>query len=284
MKKTLLTFITILCNLTLFAQNFPGTSPELLLNKIVKPKQIQEMFQQYAYEDFFIEFDKEKKQFTKPEKDNKPLPTGPSYAPRSDYQKLVGKEFKVLAIYEMVPKYDWQKKQYAIELQSDEFGTIYYSYNSEYESSYELEVVGGINYPEGFFCHEITTEVDKFEKSETYYTPTEEGISFMKVKKGGKSSTYLSVSVPGSTLNVNKKGLYILFSDGTKFSKPEAKIDVDANSSGYRYSAFIWLTQAEILMFTKKTITDIKLYIYTDPIETESSKMVKEYLKCLSKK
>ena len=41
----------------------------------------------------------------------------------------------------------------------------------------------------------------------------------------GKTSIYLSVRVNGSTLNVGKKGLNILFEDGTKFTKAEASID-----------------------------------------------------------
>lgn len=76
----------------------------------------------------------------------------------------------------------------------------------------------------------------------------------------------------------------ILFEDGTKFTKPEASIDTEVSSgSGYIYSAFIQLTQAEIKLLTEKNITDTRVYIYDGNINKDSSKKIKEYLKCLIK-
>jgi hypothetical protein len=283
-RLILIAAINLLTFATSFGQSFPGDNPELLLNKTVKPKEISESLQKYSYKNFFLEFNKEKKQFTKNEKKNKPFPLGPSYSLVSDYSKLVGKEFKVIAIYEIVPKYSFSNKEYAIEIENDEIGTIFYKYNPEYEHSFELEVVGGLDYPEGYFCKKIEHKVDKFENKETFFTPTENGISFIKTIENGKSNIYLSVRVNGSTLNVNEKGLFILFSDGTKISKPAAKIDVDVSSgSGYVYSAFINLTQEEMNLLTKKSITDTKLYIYEGTVDNESAVKIKEYLKCLMK-
>jgi hypothetical protein len=282
-----LIFITTICVFivsTLFGQSFPGDNPELLLNKTVKPKEIDESLQKYAYKNFFLEFNKEKKQFTKDEKRNKPFPSGPSYSVVSDYNKLVGKEFKVIDIYEIVSQYSYSNKVYAIEIENNEIGTIFYKYDPKYEYSFELSVVGGLDYPEGYFCDKIEHKVDKFENKETFYTPTENGISFIKTIENGNSIIYLSVRENGSTLNYDIQGLYILFSDGSKFTKPNEEIDVDVSSgSGWIYSAFINLSQEEMELLSEKNITDTKLYIYEGTVDNESATKIREYLKCLMK-
>lgn len=284
MKKIIFTCIFCLTFLNIFSQSFPENNPELLLNKIVKPKEISEVLQKYAYKNFYLEFDKEKKQFTKDDKKNKPFATGPSYSVISDYSKLVGKEFKVLEIFEIVPKYSSSSKEYAIEIENSEIGKIFYKYDPKYEHSFELEVIGGLDYPADFFCSKIEHQKDKFEDKETFFTPTENGISFMKTTEKGKSTIFLSVRVNGSTLNVSKKGLNILFEDGTKFTKPEASIDTKVSSgSGYVYSAFIQLTQADIKLLTEKNITDTRVYIYDGTVDKDSAKKIREFLKCLIK-
>lgn len=284
MKKIIFSCIFCLTFLNIFSQSFPENNPELLLNKIVKPKEISETLQKYAYKNFYLEFDKEKKQFTKDDKKNKPFATGPSYSVISDYSKLVGKEFKVLEIFEIIPKYSFSGKEYAIEIENSEIGKIFYKYDPKYEHSFELEVVGGLDYPTDFFCSKIEHQKDKFEDKETFFTPYENGISFMKTIEKGKTSIYLSVRVNGSTLNVGKKGLNILFEDGTKFTKAEASIDTKVSSgSGYIYSAFIQLTQADIKLLTEKNITDTRVYIYDGTVDKDSAKKIREYLKCLNK-
>lgn len=284
MKKIIFTFISCLTILNVFSQSFPENNPELLLNKIVKPIEITESLQKFAYENFYLEFDKEKKQFTKEEHKNKPFAIGPSYLAVSEYSKLVGKEFKVLQIYEMVPKNSFSGKEYAIEIENSEIGKIFYKYDPRYETSFELEVVGGLDYSADFFCSKIENQKDKFEDKETFYTPFESGISFVKTVEKGKSAIFMSVRINGSSLSVSKKGLNILFEDGTKLTKPEAGIDTDVSSgSGYVYSAFIKLTPADIKLLTEKSITDTRAYIYDGMVDKESAKKIREYLKCLTK-
>jgi hypothetical protein len=283
-RLILIATISLLIVAKSFGQSFPGDKPELLLNKTVKPKEINESLQTYAYKNFFLEFNKEKKQFTKDEKKNKPFLSGPSYSLVSDYNKLVGKEFKVIAIYEIVPQYSFSDKEYAIEIVNNEIGTIFYKYDPKYEHSFELDVAGGLDYPEGYFCDKIEHKVDKFENKETFYTPTENGISFIKTIENGKTSVYLSVRENGSTLNYGAKGLYILFADGSKITKPNEEIDVDVSSgSGWIYSAFINLSQEEMKLLSEKSITDTKLYIYEGTVDIDSAAKIKEYLKCLMK-
>lgn len=284
MRKSILIITIIFFNNLIFAQSFPEDNPELLLNRVVKPKVISETLQQYAYKNFFLEFDIENKQFTADVKKNKPFPSGPTYSLVSDYSKLVGKEFKVVEIYEMKPKYSYSKKEYALKLENAEIGVIYYNYDPRFEHTFELEVVGGLIYPEVFFCSKITNEKDKFENKETFYTPAEKGVSFVKVVENGVTIIYLSIHVYGNTLNVGEKGLYILFDDGSKYVNAEVKIDVKtSNGSGYDYSAFIRLTPDDLKNFSTKNMTDKRAYIYDGVIDKEASTKIKEYLKCLMK-
>lgn len=284
MKKKLFTICFILTIINVFGQNFPENNPKLLLNKTVKPKEINEALQQYSYKNFFVSFNKDKKQFTKDDKKNKPFSSGPSYLPVSDYKKLIGKEFKVIEIFEITPKYTSSDKEYAIEIENPEIGKIFYKYDPRYEHNFELEVVGDLDYPEDFFCSKIKNEKDKFEDTERFYTPSENGISFMKTISKGKSIIFLSVSNYGSSLSIAKKGLTILFEDGTKFTKSDANIDTKANSGrGYFYSVFIQLTQEEIIVFKEKNIADSRVYAYDNKIKEDSAKKIRAYLKCLTK-
>lgn len=115
----------------------------------------------------------------------------------------------------------------------------------------------------------IKTETDKFTGDVTIYTPVLEPLSLTIVKKGEKTMHFLAVESPGITLNVGQSGAYIIFSDGSKFEKADAKVDAKANQygPGYIYRAFILLTPQEVAMFSKKTVTDLRLYIYDREIK-----------------
>lgn len=286
MKKSFFTALLSFVIINIYAQNFPGKKPELLLNKMVKPKIIEENLQKYGYVNFYMNYDKKLKQIAdKPyDKKNKPFPTDPLSPTSSDYLKMVGKEFRVLEVVESIPKYSSSNKEYIIVIENEEIGKIYYKYDPQYAHNFELEVVGGLDYPEDFFCSEIKSENDKFDNKQRKITPTEAGISFLKITENDKSKIFLSISLNGRTLNVGGKGVNILFDDGSKFIKAETKIDVNVNSgSTYNYSAFIQLNDDEIKILSEKNITDKRLYIYDSLVDKESAKRIKEYLKCLTK-
>lgn len=145
-----------------------------------------------------------------------------------------------------------------------------------------------IDLPSDFFCKEIESKIDKFEDKQTFTTPIglffKSGIRFYKIVDKGIPSFYLSVHVSGSTINIGEKGVIILFKDGSKFTKPEEKIDVKVGSgTGYSYSSFIRLTLDELKVFSLKSISDTRLYIYDNSVEEQSAEKIKEYLKCLIK-
>lgn len=276
MKKLLFSVLAILSVAFANAQNFPSTKVELLQDKTVKPKRYNDSDKKFHYKNFYSTFNIEKGEIK--ELDDLRLFATSKYSFISDYEKLVGKEFKVVKIYP--PK---NSKKYVLELKNEEFGTIYYNYSPDYEFDFELEVVGGIELPEGFYCDKISTEKDKFTGETTYTTDFADGVSFVKVVKNNVSKLYMQVNTSGSTLNVGKQGLIVLLNNGGKIQKPTAKIKVDKTSSGggYVYSTFVELNKNDITILKQHLITATRLYIYDNDVE-EGAKL-KDMLKCLTK-
>jgi hypothetical protein len=69
-----------------------------------------------------------------------------------------------------------------------------------------------------------------------------------------------------------------------QYGHDEEKIDVKVGSgTGYSYSSFIRLTLDELKVFSLKSITDTRLYVYDNTVKEDSAEKIKEYLKCLIK-
>lgn len=279
MKKLLL-IATILISSITFGQNFPGERADLLLGKTVKTEELRVTLQRYAYKNFYIKFDTVSKKLNKSKDYDRIFPKG---GDRSDYNKLVGKEFKVVKIHEQIQPYSDKNRYYVLELKSDELGTVYYDYDSKYEHNFELEVVGGVEMPEGFYCKDITTKTDKFNGEVRSSSEISEGIKFLKVdRKDGTSTVYMRITEPGKTLNVGIKGVTLLLENGNRIEKPNAEIEVQSvTGANYAYTAFFELTKQDIKLLIENPITDNRLYIYDGTVE--NGVKFSEYLKCLTK-
>src|SRR5690606_24079964 len=132
--KILLLF-AIAISASSFGQNFPAESVELLLDKTVKPMALEESMQRYAYKNFYSQFDTISKKLEKYKKGHRAFPSGTF---QSDYNKLVGKEFKVVKIYDQTPTLSSDAGRYSVlELRNEELGTVYYDYDSKYDFSFE---------------------------------------------------------------------------------------------------------------------------------------------------
>lgn len=279
MRRTILTAVFSLMICMVLGQSFPGNNPELLLNKEVKPKErVDEYFQERGYRNFFLEYKSFMRQFLS-STENKPFFIGSEKSPRSAYTKLVGKKFMVLEVFEI------GGNEFGLKLENPEIGIIYYKYNPEREYEFELEVIGKLDFPDNYFCSQIEYEKDKFENDERYYTPIQSGINFVKlIKNGGKPTYYLSVLLGSHNLNYDGKGLYILFEDGSKFSKSNAIYKVELiKTDWYRYFVFETLTANDLKMFSEKIITDVRVFINDNTVDKESALKIREYAKCLLK-
>ena len=110
----------------------------------------------------------------------------------------------------------------------------------------------------------MTKTYDEFDDRTTWRSPLLKNISFTKVKgSDGVFRTYVNIRAVGSTLNVGKKGLTVIFEDGSRFERPAAKIDAKAGSgSGWNYSAFVSVDEEDLNLFATKKVKAYKLYIY----------------------
>lgn len=166
--------------------------------------------------------------------------------------------------------------------------SIYYKYNQESEHDFCFNT-SKITYDESVFCTKIEREFDDFTGEIKISSPfmisgnLSPIMIYKYLKKGKPTIYYLSLRTSGSTLNVNQKGVNILFEDGTKWNKQQSKINVDANSNGYEYSAFIPLDTTELITFTTKKIKKFRLYIYDENIKSSDADKFRLFVKCIKK-
>lgn len=161
---------------------------------------------------------------------------------------------------------------------------IYYKYDKEYENNFPFNT-SKISYDEKVFCSKLKREIDDFTGEIKISSPISSGrqLSPMTIYKHiNKSKTvyYLRLRTYGSTLNVSETGVIVLFTDGTKWIK-QSKIDVDAESNGFEYSAFINLTPTDLISFSTKKIKKFRLYIYDKEVNSSDADKFKLFVKCV---
>ena len=162
---------------------------------------------------------------------------------------------------------------------------IYYLYDKQFEHNFPF-LTSNIAIDLNALCLKIEKTTDDFTNVVTFNNPIIEGrqISSMilyKTVKSDKVTYYLSLQTFGSTVNVGKTGVIILFDDGTKMSKPTVKIDVDAEEKGFKYRAFIPLTEIEVKSLNTRKIVKFRLYIYDEEVSPGFAEKFSYYVKCV---
>ena len=265
MKTTVLFYF--LFTTILYCQNFPGINVELLSNKEIKVLAKDENLQKFGFSDFYVDNDLKTK-----------YECCETY--NSKYLSLVNKIFKVID-YQQYKNINGTIK-YKLKIENSETGMIYFDYDPKYDFKFPFEIVGGLTFPEGFYCKSIQTNTDKFTGEVKFNSEYSEGISFIKIQKENASKIYISINKPGSTLAVGKKGLILLLENNKRIEKPETTINVKANSNGgFTYSSFVELNINDIALLKNYKITDTRLYIYDGTIK--NGEKLKEFVKCLTK-
>ncbi len=130
-------------------------------------------------------------------------------------------------------------------------------------------------------CPGVRKEIDKFQNTTSYIADPVHFATFIK-KINGKDTAYiLSMHTKGTTANVGKKGLYIIFSDGKRIDRPETVIELTLGEGAYYYYATIKLTKAELEILRTSFITDWRLYIYDGIALVDYSKGLTESVQCI---
>jgi hypothetical protein len=199
------------------------------------------------------------------------------YTFTTDMGKLQDRVFKVDSIYDG-NSYD-EKIFRLIDVNIND--TIYYKYRTTAEWDYCL-LSEPIKLNELDFKKEIEKEVDDFTKEVRFMTPLNNQVgSLWKYVKNGKTTYYLSMEIESSGI-YRGNGVYVLFTDGTKWSRPNEKVDVKYRS-GFQNSVFIPLTTTDLQIFKTKTIRKYRLYIHDQEVDIVDADKFKIYTSLITK-
>ena len=132
-------------------------------------------------------------------------------------------------------------------------------------------------------CKKITRELDDFSGEVILSTPYGWNMPVItKVIDGESEVIYFTLYANGLTLNVGEKGVIMLLDNGDRITRPEAKIDVDAQENGWRYSAMFRLTDEEVETLSNTTINKFQLYVYDMTIHKKGKATLMTQMGCLS--
>ncbi len=156
---------------------------------------------------------------------------------------------------------------------------IYYVYDSKSEVSFPF-LTSKIDLSDPGICNKITVQLDDFTGEKNIYSSIDDKVILHKNISQKGAFYYLALETYGYTVSVSGKGATILFSDGTKWTK-DVKIDADAGSDNFRYSAFIPVTSTDISLFSKKIISKFRLYVYDQEMNTGEAQRFMALVNCV---
>ena len=157
---------------------------------------------------------------------------------------------------------------------------IYYKYEGQYPSSNFPFLTSKIEINKEAVCAKITRSVDEMTDEIKLNTPYGSDFSIYKYITSESTEYYLSLNTTGSTVVVDGTGVIILFTDGSKMTKPD-EIGVKAGSNGFNYSAFISLTQEDLDVLSTKQIKKFRLYIFDQKVEPFEGEEFTNFVKCM---
>jgi hypothetical protein len=243
--------ITLLFSFIATAQDYPGTRPELLLNKQVKIIPPTENLKD-GYKGFYS------KEILSP------LDMYAENASfRTKIEALQGRTFKVVAV---TPFEESGSKKYKIKLEDTANSEIvYYQYDTYAEEmqTYVFEVEGGIDFPADYYKDYITTTKDKFTKEQTMVFEVNYLYKITKIKKGATAKYILQAEAAPRDNNVGKgKGAALLLANGKQIEKPQQVVTLLGNHYGVK----IELTPADLALVKASRITDFRINKYNEEL------------------
>jgi hypothetical protein len=269
MKKVILFFLIVLSSIS-YAQNFPSKNVEMLLGKDLKLKEKDESLQKFGVTDLYTDYDL-KRNFNCCENAN-----------NNRYKTLLGKVFRMITFEPYTDVMGNEK--FKLKLENPEVGILYYEYDPRFELEFEFEVIGGLNYPDGFFCKDIESNNDMFTGEISYSTPFSP-VEIHKIVKGNTARTQISLKSNGSFLTLNSKGVIILLENGYRIERPEQKIEVEearTNDGGYRYYTIFDLTENDIKLLAENKIIKYRLFRHDTNVSNGETLML--YMRCIAEK
>lgn len=143
---------------------------------------------------------------------------------------------------------------------------LYYVYEYSERDSYCLMTEYGKGGFDSLYESEISRSIDDFtgeiKIQNSMLSPVG---TILKYIKKGKSTYYLRFSVKSGGI-YRGKGVSVLFTDGTKWIRPNEEVEV-TYSDGFENKVFMTLTPTDLTVFGSKTIKKIRLFIHDINVE-----------------
>nr|WP_322624274.1 hypothetical protein [uncultured Flavobacterium sp.] len=252
--KKIFTFLVFLCLIgNCLAQDFPGPHYKALLGKKVTPKKILSE----RYDNFYV----------RPGSSEKYRQSG--YG--TPVEHLFGKIF-------MVINFEVNSRGTFLVLSNAEIGKLYYEYRENSPISFELNVLDDFTFPDEA-CSEIISTTDKFTDQITHKMPVKYEIVFIKIGP----TTYVYLTTKSRSVEVGKKGVYLLLGNGKKIVNMDEEIKVKTGDDLlYHYSVMIPLTDSDLEKLRESYVTDYRLYIFDEYVY--AGKLYQKHLQCILSK
>jgi hypothetical protein len=116
----------------------------------------------------------------------------------------------------------------------------------------------------------IFKKTDEFSGAITYFSIASEPISFMKVKTGSTTKYFISIHTYDDDPHYNTKGVFILFTDRSKWVRPNQIVKLNYND-GFKYSSIIELSPHDLIIFQTKRISKFRLDQFEEEVYDDLS-------------
>jgi hypothetical protein len=128
----------------------------------------------------------------------------------------------------------------------------------------------------------ISKNVDEMSGEIKIMSPIGTPTGIIKYIKTDFEACYLALSVYGSTCVVGEKGVIVLLDDGTKLTWPDKEVNLDTDDEGFRYHAFIKLSESDVKVLSTKKIKKFRLYIFDKNLSLEDGNLFANYVNCVA--
>ncbi len=263
--KNVLLFIALFSASVLSAQNFSGESVALLEGKELKVKPLEKSGQKYGYREFYTDSDL-KKVYKKDGFNTK-------------YSALSDKVFKVVS-YEPFNSHVGTK--YKLKIENPDTGILYYKYDPKFSVIFPFEVIGGLTYPDGFFCNQIKEE-SPVGDAKRYQFKFADGVQIIQLKDE-ENNIYANINLPVNSkiaYNVMLTGAVLELENGQSINLPSQKISHEDNGAGGTViNALITLSNEHTDLLKKHKLFKIKFDKYERTYDEGLT--LQEYIKCVA--
>ncbi|MFL9845062.1 hypothetical protein [Flavobacterium rhizosphaerae] len=267
MKKILAILAIAIMPLTTLAQDFPGEKVTLLEGKQLKVKPMKASLQEYGYNNFYT--DEALKKIYKKKSTSTP------------YDKLESRVFNFVSAIPYTNSIGANK--YKLKIENEETGILYFDYDPRFSHSFPFEVIGGLVYPEGFFCEQLLEK--RLPDGTQYFAfPFADGVEVSCLERKGPTA-FLKINLPTSqkvASDIILRGLLLTFDDGSTFELPEQEVQHVARTIGGTLLSVMFAVKGDVDLqsFKNSKLTTIKLNKFER--DFKEGMVLQEYINCVT--